>query len=266
MLIKTSEQNFCDIANSIRGLTGDATKAYKKSEMANAIDEYIQIKNGVSYTFDDTGNPLTATIFGSTVRGLGGTPSTLSISYNNPSIVNKIGKYAFYYSDITDYTIPETVKTIDEYAFYWAKMSNITLPNTLESIGKSAFGGCDNLKISKLPDNLISLGGWCFTFSENISINQVPSGITIIDDYTFNGCNAITSFTFHENITQINTRALGSCDGLTTVTFKGTPASISVDAFKYSDALTTINVPWAEGEVENAPWGATNATINYNYT
>jgi hypothetical protein len=25
-------------------------------------------------------------------------------------------------------------------------------------------------------------------------------------------------------------------------------------------------VPWAEGAVANAPWGATNATINYNYT
>ena len=30
--------------------------------------------------------------------------------------------------------------------------------------------------------------------------------------------------------------------------------------------LTTINVPWAEGAVAGAPWGATNATINYNYT
>jgi hypothetical protein len=29
--------------------------------------------------------------------------------------------------------------------------------------------------------------------------------------------------------------------------------------------LMTINVPWSEGEVINAPWGASNATINYNY-
>lgn len=31
-------------------------------------------------------------------------------------------------------------------------------------------------------------------------------------------------------------------------------------------ALTTINVPWADGAVANAPWGATNATITYGYT
>ena len=30
--------------------------------------------------------------------------------------------------------------------------------------------------------------------------------------------------------------------------------------------LKTINVPWVSGAVANAPWGATNATINYNYT
>lgn len=29
--------------------------------------------------------------------------------------------------------------------------------------------------------------------------------------------------------------------------------------------LTDIKVPWAEGEVAGAPWGATNATITYNY-
>ena len=50
-----------------------------------------------------------------------------------------------------------------------------------------------------------------------------------------------------------------------TVTFKGKP-TISDSAFLNCGNLTTINVPWAEGEVANAPWGATNATINYNYT
>jgi hypothetical protein len=29
--------------------------------------------------------------------------------------------------------------------------------------------------------------------------------------------------------------------------------------------LTIINVPWSSGTVANAPWGAYNATINYNY-
>ena len=42
--------------------------------------------------------------------------------------------------------------------------------------------------------------------------------------------------------------------------------TIDSNAFSYASALTTINVSWAANEVSGAPWGATNATINYNYT
>ena len=49
------------------------------------------------------------------------------------------------------------------------------------------------------------------------------------------------------------------------LTFQGTPETISKTAFSGCSNLTTINAPWAEGAVANAPWGATNATINYNY-
>jgi hypothetical protein len=50
------------------------------------------------------------------------------------------------------------------------------------------------------------------------------------------------------------------------LTFKGTPTSIDSTAFKNCTNLTTINVPWAQGAVSGSPWGATGATINYNYT
>lgn len=45
---------------------------------------------------------------------------------------------------------------------------------------------------------------------------------------------------------------------------QNTSIEIVADAFEGCTNLTTINVPWAEGAVANAPWGATNATINYN--
>lgn len=56
------------------------------------------------------------------------------------------------------------------------------------------------------------------------------------------------------------------CQELAKVQFQGTPQALSSNCFISCSALTTINVPWGEGEVANAPWGATNATINYNYT
>ena len=53
-------------------------------------------------------------------------------------------------------------------------------------------------------------------------------------------------------------------DGGGGIIFKGTPLSISSSAFTSTREIE-IKVPWAEGEVANAPWGATNATIHYNY-
>ena len=50
---------------------------------------------------------------------------------------------------------------------------------------------------------------------------------------------------------------------MTSITFEGTPKSIDSTAFYKCTNLTTINVPWKENAVANAPWGATNATINY---
>ena len=69
-----------------------------------------------------------------------------------------------------------------------------------------------------------------------------------------------------EKLESIATWAFCECSKLNEVTFKGTPTSIADDVFDECNALLTINVPWAEGEVANAPWGATNATINYNYS
>lgn len=54
-------------------------------------------------------------------------------------------------------------------------------------------------------------------------------------------------------------------DGGGGIIFKGTPLAISSSAFA-SNREFDIYVPWAENAVANAPWGATSATIHYNYT
>ena len=94
----------------------------------------------------------------------------------------------------------------------------------------------------------------------------ISHGVTSIGDYAFSNCSSLTSVTIPASVMSIGSRAFAYCNGLTNVTFKGTPSSINNAIFEDCSKLTTINVPWAEGVVPNAPWGATNATINYNYT
>ena len=90
-------------------------------------------------------------------------------------------------------------------------------------------------------------------------------GYDRIRSYAFYNCANLALTSLPSGITSIGKNAFGECTGLTSITFTGTPTSIESNAFQGCTNLRTINVPWANGAVSGAPWGATNATINYNY-
>ena len=91
-------------------------------------------------------------------------------------------------------------------------------------------------------------------------------GYTKVRDYAFYYCKNLALTSLPESLISIGNYAFSGCTSLTSITFKGTPSSIMSAAFNGCTNLTDIKVPWAEGAVANAPWGATNATITYNYT
>lgn len=122
-------------------------------------------------------------------------------------------------------------------------LRNIVIPDTVQDIRQYAFFCCSYLADIKLPTELHSIEG-----------------------YAFYGCMSFTDFVIPKNVNIIQRYAFGSCSNLNSVTFKGKPSSLFFDVFIGCDNLKTINVPWAEGEVADAPWSAFNATINYNYT
>lgn len=173
--------------------------------------------------------------------------------YQNNSITEfhsfcfSVGQYAFCEaSELTSVILPN-VQEIDGYAFAYCEKLNyvscIDLPNTpyLKIIGIDAFHGDANLTTVHLPDTLETILSYAFAECSKLSLTKLPP-----------------------NLSTINNEAFQNCLGLTTLTFSSKP-QIHSSAFEGCTNLTTINVPWAEGEVANAPWGATNATINYNY-
>ena len=121
--------------------------------------------------------------------------------------------------------------------------SNPTLPSDLTSIGPCTFYNYTNLALTSLPSGVTSIGSSAFQKCNKLALTSIASEVTSIGSYAFNGCAKLTS-----------------------ITFEGTPTTIDRTAFSLCSYLTTINVPWAKGVVAGAPWGATNATINYNYT
>ena len=164
-------------------------------------------------------------------------------------------------------TLPPNITEIRTYCFYGCSALRVSsLPASITKIGPNAFGNCANLTLESLPDGLVELGSGAFTYCQKLNLTTLPEGITSIGSSTFSNCLGFKEMTLHAGIKTIAASAFNRCMYMTTVTFEGTPTTINASAFGQCTGLKTINVPWAEGAVAGAPWGATNATINYNYT
>ena len=85
-----------------------------------------------------------------------------------------------------------------------------------------------------------------------------------IADFAFQNQANLTELKIYDT-TEIGQQAFSGCSGLTSVVFDSFVPKIALDAFDKCPNLTTIFVSWAEGEVANVPWGATNAEIIYMY-
>ncbi|BCI60856.1 hypothetical protein C12CBH8_14950 [Solibaculum mannosilyticum] len=171
------------------------------------------------------------------IRGIQGGPEPPSIGFV-PSEWDENGY-------ITDGTWYGT--TVSEYAFYclrekpW-RLTTLTFADAVTILSDSAFRSCATLALTSLPDSITAIDTYALANCTSLALTSLPSNLASIGNYAFN-----------------------ECVGLTSLTFRSTLSSIPSSAFNKCTNLTEIKVPWAEKAVSGAPWGATNATIIYNY-
>lgn len=143
-------------------------------------------------------------------------------------------------------------------------ISNIKIDATEPYIEETYDNNGDIAKAKFVGHRLIRANA--FYNCNTIQSVNLPSSLIRIEKDAFYNCTRLALTGLPSSLISIGANAFYNCTKLKAITFEGKPTSISSTAFKSCTNLTTINVPWAEGEVANAPWGATNATINYNYT
>lgn len=149
--------------------------------------------------------------------------------------LNYIGKYAFYYSGVTNsITIPKGVKTISESAFMSCKsLYGITFENDgVETIDRDAFYGCTNLSSVKFGNRLKTIGTTAFS-----------------------NCTSIKNIVF-EHVEQIGLLAFNACYGLTSVEIPSSVTAIDDMAFMSCTKLKTIRIHKPQDSIPNAPWSA----------
>ena len=137
------------------------------------------------------------------------------------------------------------------------------ITSNLTTLRAYAFASCKQLITANLPF-ATKIPAHMFNGCTNLKTVEMPN-ITVIDYVAFYNCQKLELTELPSSLTEIKGTSFNNCKGLKTLTFKSNVTAIGGDVFSGCTNLTTINVPWAEGAVANAPWGATNATINYNY-
>ena len=170
-------------------------------------------------------------------------------------------------SSILNLTLPSDLTKIGNYAFAGCnKLRLSSLPNSITEIGRYAFYNCFYTNLTSLPTSLTKIYPSAFEGCTRLNITSIPNGVTSIGERAFYDCESIKTIEIPTSVYSVGSEAFRNCLNLTKVKFKDILDTVGTNAFAYCPKLTNIYVPWAEGAVAGAPWGATNATIHYNTT
>jgi hypothetical protein len=91
----------------------------------------------------------------------------------------------------------------------------------------------------------------------------IPSTVKTIGTGAFGNCTNLVSVMFPYGLKTIDAGAFLGSSSLKILKLPRSVTNIGVSAFPVQ--AEHIYVPWSEGDVEGAPWGASNAVIHYNH-
>lgn len=162
-------------------------------------------------------------------------------SFEIPSYVTTVGKYAFYRSTIQTVNL-SNVTTINDYAFaYCDKINNINLSN-IETIKTRAFSDCDSLTNMILSNKLKEIGDYAFSDTGLLQIT-VPGSVEKIGNSAFAWNRKLTKIIAEEGIKQFGIWCFHYCDKLVDVSLPSSLTNVSSYMFYDCGSLEEVIIP-----------------------
>ena len=142
--------------------------------------------------------------------------------------------------------------------------------NKVTKINANAFSGCTNLALTSLPENITKIENYAFNGCTNLKIEKIPEGITEIGAEVFAVCKSIERLEIpNSGNIKYGYQPFRACTGLKEVILGGIgkPAQDVTTKLFYTcnqkDLTIKIYVEDGVTSLANAPWGATNAKVEY---
>ena len=207
-------------------------------------------------TFSENSGELTITAIDSSATGTLVVPATyLSLPitkigrnafYNSnitgiqlPDSINSIGESAFNNSELLNIVIPNSVSVIEAYSFANSQLTSIVMPNSVKEIGRDAFFQCDQLSFVVFSNSLEIIGAYAFSGCLSLTSINIPNSVKEIRNSAFERV-PLENFNIPTSLMSLDWSSLYS-DGFGYYDSNGsyqnfTPTHIEDDTFKYKEA------------------------------
>lgn len=186
---------------------------------------------------------------------------------------------------IEELNIPEGVVTVKDGGLLGSSaLKKVTFPKSVRYIGNGVGSACPVLEQVVIQEGVETIGSGLFGTSpveelripstvrtygaavgSNMNLKRVyfENGLENLSDGVYNGYKALEEVRLPNTLTAIPNSAFGGCVSMKNFNIPNSVESIADNAFDGCTALTEINIDKPENSISGAPWGATNAQVNW---